>query len=296
MRNALRVPSGSTRGTTKQVSPLGRLRQHEEHVAHRRRAEPLVPGRAGTRRRPVGVAPWCVLARTSEPPCFSVIPMPASSPAFCAGRPAARGRTSWTPAAASTRSARPVVGAQRGHRGVRHRDRAAVPGLDLRPDEEAGRAASGGRRASAAAHGAAVQPVARRPWSSARARTGGTRPRRPGCRSGRGCAAPAGCALAVAQCSRLRGAGQLPSGVRRRRARRCGRRRTRATASHEGLVARSKTSYADQRGGWTGSSLHGSSPCRYGRAMAAGTGDDATRDRRTAAAHGGCSCAALSGG
>ena len=39
----LRVPSGSTRGTTKQVTPAGGLGEHQEDVVHRRRGEPLVP-------------------------------------------------------------------------------------------------------------------------------------------------------------------------------------------------------------------------------------------------------------
>ena len=43
-RMALRSPSGVQRGTRKQVSPAGRLRQRQEGVRHRRRAEPLVPG------------------------------------------------------------------------------------------------------------------------------------------------------------------------------------------------------------------------------------------------------------
>ncbi len=64
--------------------PAGRLRQHQEHVAHRRRGEPLVPGQAcSCRRRSASRA--VVPARTSEPPCFSVIDMPAVRPALVAG-------------------------------------------------------------------------------------------------------------------------------------------------------------------------------------------------------------------
>ena len=81
--------------------------------------------------------------------------------------------------------------AQRGHRRVRHRDRAEVPGLDLRLQVEPGGAvqvrpgpASGDQAAPAG------PPPRRRP--SARARPGGSRPRRRGGPRGRGCAAPAG--------------------------------------------------------------------------------------------------------
>ncbi len=59
--------------------PARRLRQHQKHVAHRRRHEPLVTGNAITfavRRA------WVVLARTSVPPCFSVMPMPMVTPVF----------------------------------------------------------------------------------------------------------------------------------------------------------------------------------------------------------------------
>ena len=77
MRMALRVPSGRQRGTAKQDSPAGGLGEHQEQVAHRRRAEPLVPGEDVAA---VGGAARVVLARTSLPPCFSVIAMPASAP------------------------------------------------------------------------------------------------------------------------------------------------------------------------------------------------------------------------
>ena len=51
MRKPLREPSGSTRGRRKHDRPRGRLREHEERVAHRRRAEPLLPVERRTRRR-----------------------------------------------------------------------------------------------------------------------------------------------------------------------------------------------------------------------------------------------------
>ena len=74
----------STRGTRKQVRPPGRLREHQEAVAHRRRTEPLVAGERRTRRRRPAARAVVVLARTSQPPCFSVMPMPKSAPAFSA--------------------------------------------------------------------------------------------------------------------------------------------------------------------------------------------------------------------
>ena len=43
MRKPLRVPSGSTRGSEEAREARRRLGEHEERVAHRRRAEPLVP-------------------------------------------------------------------------------------------------------------------------------------------------------------------------------------------------------------------------------------------------------------
>ena len=60
-------PSGSTRGSRKQVRPAGRLGEHEEQVAHRRAGEPLV---AGQQVRAVGLrhrASWCWRGRPSRP-------------------------------------------------------------------------------------------------------------------------------------------------------------------------------------------------------------------------------------
>ena len=152
-RKSLRVPSSSTRGTRKQVRPASVLGEHEEDVAHRRRAEPLVPGEpVGVARRsgpPGSATARVVLARTSEPPCFSVMPMPAISPALSAigdstGVVRARGE--------ARHPARGHVGsaASAGAGGIRHRDRAAVAGLDLRPHDEAGGAAHVGAAAGGA--------------------------------------------------------------------------------------------------------------------------------------------------
>ena len=63
--------------------PALRLRQHQEGVRHRRGEEPFVPGDAIDAVRRSGSA-RVVLARTSVPPCFSVIPMPSVTPRFSA--------------------------------------------------------------------------------------------------------------------------------------------------------------------------------------------------------------------
>ena len=81
MRIGLRVPSGSQRGTRKHDSPRG-LRERQERVRHRRRAEPFVAGQRVARPSPGRRPARVVLARTSEPPCFSVIAIPMVAPAF----------------------------------------------------------------------------------------------------------------------------------------------------------------------------------------------------------------------
>ena len=85
MRNTLRDPSGSTRGTKKQLSPpgacastrnaslIGALQNHLCPVS--RNSRPHAPS------SPVGSA-RVVFARTSDPPCFSVIAMPTSAEPF----------------------------------------------------------------------------------------------------------------------------------------------------------------------------------------------------------------------
>ena len=83
MWKALRVPSGRIRGSAKHDRPSGGLREHEEQVAHRRRAEPLVAGERVLAARPAAAVraarATVVFARTSEPPCFSVIAIPHSA-------------------------------------------------------------------------------------------------------------------------------------------------------------------------------------------------------------------------
>ncbi len=85
-RTALRVPSGSTRGRRKQVSPAGawaRTRNRSLMGAEQNHLCPVsrwAPGpAAGTGSARV------VFARTSEPPCFSVMAIPASRPALPSG-------------------------------------------------------------------------------------------------------------------------------------------------------------------------------------------------------------------
>ncbi len=82
-RRTLREPSGSTRGTTKQVSPPGAwasmrktslIGAEQNHLWPVSRYQPSPPSSA-----------LVVLARTSEPPCFSVMAIPARQPALSAG-------------------------------------------------------------------------------------------------------------------------------------------------------------------------------------------------------------------
>ena len=83
MRKTLRVPSGSTRGTRKQDSPAGAWASTRNTSLIGALVNHLCP-RSSQVPSPPAVA-VVVLARTSEPPCFSVIPMPASSPRLVAG-------------------------------------------------------------------------------------------------------------------------------------------------------------------------------------------------------------------
>ena len=107
------------------------LREHEEQVAHRRRAEPLV---AGQRVLAVGVAvvgrATVVLARTSEPPCFSVIAIPHSALALRRGELGVVRRRGQHAAPRPRRAAGDARSA--GHGRERHRDRAGEAALGLR--------------------------------------------------------------------------------------------------------------------------------------------------------------------
>ncbi len=76
----MRSPSGSQRGTRKHDSPPGAwasmrkmsdIGAEQNHLCPVRRHEPSPTASARV-----------ALARTSDPPCFSVMPMPAMAPAF----------------------------------------------------------------------------------------------------------------------------------------------------------------------------------------------------------------------
>ncbi len=83
-RNTLRPPSGSTRGTRKQVGPAD-VRASTRKTSHiGAEQNHLCPV---SRQVPSGASVATVaLARTSDPPCFSVIAMPAKRPAFSTRR------------------------------------------------------------------------------------------------------------------------------------------------------------------------------------------------------------------
>ena len=100
-----------------------------------------------------------VLARTSEPPCFSVMPMPSVTAVFCAS---GAKRASYCVLAMRVRQrfVQRRVGAQRRRHRVAHRHRAQHRRLGLRPQDEAGRALD--VRAGAARPRRAVQAVAQR--------------------------------------------------------------------------------------------------------------------------------------
>ena len=99
-----------------------------------------------------------VFARTSEPPCFSVIPMPISAPGL--SRPGAgRGSYSSDAAAAPTRPpARLARSAGRPHRSSRSGSRAGLRLAQRRTSRRAATWAPG----SGSRHGQGVQPVAHR--------------------------------------------------------------------------------------------------------------------------------------
>ena len=139
-----------------------RLGEHEEHVVHRRRGEPLVPVQRVLAVRPAARRAWsCWPGRRSRPasrssPCRRAAR--SSSPAA-----AARGRSACARSRGSHSAASAGSVPQRRHRGVRHRDRAAVAGLDLRPGEEAGRPAH-----VRAGPPSRPRACACRPWPTAR--------------------------------------------------------------------------------------------------------------------------------
>ena len=118
------------------------LGQHQEGVRHRRGHEPLVAGDDvfGARAAlPTGSA-FVVVARTSVPPCFSVMPMPMVTALFFAAG-AKLGSYLTRQDACGTHSLASVgLEQQHRHGGVGHGDRAAVSGLHLRRHVEGSRA------------------------------------------------------------------------------------------------------------------------------------------------------------
>ena len=140
------------------------LRQDEEGVAHRRRAEPLVPGEA------VRVAGERATRGGDRPGRVG----PHVGAALLLGHPHADGQ----PGLVGHRRQHRVVGArgearhparghvglgrERGRGGIRHRDRAEVAGLDLRPHHEPGGPAGVGAAVGGAGPGLGGQAVAHR--------------------------------------------------------------------------------------------------------------------------------------
>jgi hypothetical protein len=85
-RKPLRVPSGRQRGSRKHDSPrsvCARTRNASHIGAEQNHLWPVISYSAPGPPRPRARA-RVVLARTSEPPCFSVIAMPISTPVFSA--------------------------------------------------------------------------------------------------------------------------------------------------------------------------------------------------------------------
>ncbi len=78
-----RVPSGRTRGTRKQVTPPGAWASTRNTSFIGAEVNHLCPKSSYSPSTDVATAD-VTLARTSEPPCFSVMPMPASAPALSA--------------------------------------------------------------------------------------------------------------------------------------------------------------------------------------------------------------------
>ncbi len=149
--NRLSSPSGVQRGSRKQEMPesvWARTRKASHIGAEQNHLWPVIsyspPGPP-----PFSGAAEVVLARTSEPPCFSVIAIPQSAPVFSGGRDEA-------PVVGKGEKARlPLVrqlglGSQGGDRRVGHRDRAADAALGLGELHEQRRPGDVGARAGLA--------------------------------------------------------------------------------------------------------------------------------------------------
>ena len=79
MWNRLRVPSGSTRGTRKHDSPSGACARTRKASHIGAEQNHFWPVRVNSPSTPAGSA-RVVLARTSEPPCRSVMAIPNRTP------------------------------------------------------------------------------------------------------------------------------------------------------------------------------------------------------------------------
>lgn len=83
---ALRVPSASTRGTRKQLSPPGACASTRKPSDIGAEQNHLCPVSTYSPDASSGLA-TVVFARTSLPPCFSVMPMPNRTAGLLPGRP-----------------------------------------------------------------------------------------------------------------------------------------------------------------------------------------------------------------
>ena len=154
----------------------GRLRQHQEHVVHRRGGEPLVAVRGCTRRRPRSAAPRSGWPGRRSRPASRSSPCPPARRA-CARPGAARGRRTAdgqprasTPWRSRRRPAAPGRRRTSSRSGSRGRARSAT----TRRSRPPGVRARAGRRRSTAPPAAR----SRRRAPSASATTGGSAPRR----------------------------------------------------------------------------------------------------------------------
>ena len=160
MWKALRSPSGVQRGIRKQEMPesvWARTRKASHIGAEQNHLWPTSSYSAPGPPPFSGVA-VVVLARTSEPPCFSVIAIPQSEPRLRVGRHRA------LVVVEREEAGLPLLGqlgllAQRRDRRVGHRDRAADPALGLHQQHELGGAGDVGA-GPGLAPGRGVQAVA----------------------------------------------------------------------------------------------------------------------------------------
>ena len=178
--------------------PARRLRQHEEHVVHRRGREPLVAVRGCTRRPPTSAAPRSRWRGRRTRPASRSCPCRRgrrTSPRAAAGR----GRRSGPPAWASTPSRSRRRPAAPGPRRTSSRSGSRDPARSARRrTRRRGVRGRAGRRTPRAPPAARDRPRA----PSASATRGGSAPRRCGCRSGRTAVSSGWNSLASMPCSR----------------------------------------------------------------------------------------------